>query len=81
MLVDAYVTEKIFDAIHCDCIPLYAGGGNYLEPEIINPKAIIRWDADKKFGCDPTILERAHSDSIQIILLHGRLMMIAILIL
>lgn len=61
MLVDAYVTEKIFDAIHCDCIPLYAGGGNYLEPEIINPKAIIRWDADKKFGCDPTILERAHS--------------------
>lgn len=61
MLVDAYVTEKIFDAIHCDCIPLYAGGGNYLEPEIINPKAILRWDADKKFGCNPTILERAYA--------------------
>lgn len=59
MLIDAYVTEKIFDAIHCDCIPLYAGGGNYLEPEIINQKAILRWDADKKFGCNPTVLERA----------------------
>ena len=61
MLVDAYVTEKIFDAIHCDCIPLYAGGGNYLEPEIINPKAILRWDADKKFGCNQTVLERAYA--------------------
>ena len=58
---DGYVTEKIFDAIHCDCIPLYAGGGNYLEPEIINPKAILRWDADKKFGCNQTVLERAYA--------------------
>ena len=61
MLVDGYVTEKIFDAIHCDCIPLYAGGGNYLEPKLINQKAIIKWDADKKFGCNPTILEKAYS--------------------
>ena len=41
MLVDAYVTEKIFDAFICDSIPLYAGGGDYLEPKLINPKAII----------------------------------------
>ncbi len=40
---DAYVTEKIFDGIKCDCIPLYAGGGNYLEPNVINPNAILRW--------------------------------------
>lgn len=60
MLVDAYVTEKIFDAFGSDCIPLYAGGGNYLEPKVVNPKAIIRWDGDKKFGCDPTVLEKAY---------------------
>ena len=60
MIVDAYVTEKIFDAFQSDCIPLYAGGGNYMEPEVINPKAIVRWDADKKFGCKPDLLEKAH---------------------
>ena len=60
MLVDAYVTEKIFDAFYCDSIPLYAGGGDYLEPKLINPKAIIRWDAEKKFGCNPELLEKVH---------------------
>lgn len=49
---DAYVTEKIFDAISCDCIPLYAGGGNYLEPEVINQKAIIRWYEDEDINSD-----------------------------
>lgn len=43
---DAYVTEKIFESIRSNCVPLYAGGGNYLEPEVINPKAIIRWSDD-----------------------------------
>lgn len=60
MLVDAYVTEKIFSAISCDCIPLYAGGGDYLEPKILNPKAIIRWDAEKEYGCDPNVLKNVH---------------------
>ena len=59
-LADAYVTEKLFDAFLCDSIPLYAGGGNYLEPKVINPKAIIRWDADKKWGCDPNVLKNVH---------------------
>ena len=46
IISEAYVTEKIFDAIHCDCIPLYAGAGDYLEPKVINSNAIIRWDGD-----------------------------------
>ena len=58
-LSEGYVTEKIFDAFECDCIPLYAGGENYLEPKIINPKSIIRWDADKEYGCDPNLLKKA----------------------
>ena len=60
MLVDDYVTEKIFDAFFSDCIPLYAGGGNYLEPKVINPKAIVRWDGEKRFGCNPNLLKKAH---------------------
>ena len=47
VLDDAYVTEKIFDSIKCNCIPLYAGGGNYLEPEVINNKAVLTWDFEK----------------------------------
>lgn len=43
---DAYVTEKIFQSIMSNCIPLYAGGGNYLEPNILNDKAILRWNLE-----------------------------------
>lgn len=60
LLDNAYITEKIFDAISCDCIPLYAGGGNYLEPEVLNPKAIIRWDAEEQYGYDPDLEEKAY---------------------
>ncbi|MCR5026158.1 MAG: hypothetical protein K6A34_01770 [Methanobrevibacter sp.] len=55
LLVNAYVTEKIFHSIDSDCIPLYAGGGNYLEPELLNPKAIIRWDGEEKWGKNPNL--------------------------
>ena len=58
LLVDAYVSEKIFDAIASDCIPLYAGGGNYLEPKIINQKAIIRWDGEREYNCNPETYEK-----------------------
>ena len=58
--VDAYVTEKIFDAFHSDCIPLFLGGGNYLEPKVINPKTVIRWYGDKTWGCDPNLLKNVH---------------------
>lgn len=46
-MADGYVTEKIFDGIRCGCIPLYAGGGNYLEPEVLNHNAILRWFIDE----------------------------------
>ena len=44
---DGYVTEKIFDAIKSDCIPLYAGGGNPIEKDVLNEKAILRWVPEK----------------------------------
>lgn len=43
----AYVTEKIFDSINSDCIPLYLGGKDYMEPEVLNKDAILVWDFDK----------------------------------
>lgn len=60
IITDAYVTEKIFDAISCDCIPLYMGGGSYLEPEVINPKAVIRWDATPHVTCDAEMERRGY---------------------
>ena len=55
-LIDTgYVTEKIFDSINSDCIPLYAGGGNYLEPEVLNQKAILRWYNDENIDNSDTI--------------------------
>lgn len=41
-----YCTEKIFDALRCGCIPIYAGCLNNPEPEIINKDFVIFWDLD-----------------------------------
>ncbi len=60
LLDDGYVTEKIFDALNCDCIPLYAGGGNYLEPKVLNPKAILRWTGDRECGFNPDLKKNAY---------------------
>lgn len=47
LVSEGYVTEKIFDAIKSDCIPLYIGGGETIEPHVLNEKAILRWEVDK----------------------------------
>lgn len=41
-----YVTEKLFDAFICGCIPLYYGSFNNPEPGLINRDAVIFWNAD-----------------------------------
>lgn len=41
-----YVTEKIFDALLSDCIPIYWGGDRPPEPEVINSNALILFDPD-----------------------------------
>lgn len=38
-----YVTEKLFDAFICGCIPLYYGSFNNPEPNVINKDAVIFW--------------------------------------
>ena len=39
-----YVTEKLFDAFMCGCVPLYYGANNDPEPGLINKDAVIFWD-------------------------------------
>lgn len=41
-----YVTEKIFQAIDAGCIPLYWGGDNSPECNILNKDAILFWNED-----------------------------------
>lgn len=41
-----YVTEKLFDAFICGCIPLYYGSFNNPEPGLINRDSVIFWNAD-----------------------------------
>lgn len=41
-----YVTEKIFEAIQADCVPIYWGNEGYPEPDILNPKAIVYLDVE-----------------------------------
>ena len=60
---DAYVTEKIFDAARSDCIPIYAGGGDYLEPEVINKNAVLLWDLS---GCDKNELIDDNRDTLEL---------------
>ena len=36
-----YVTEKLFEAIYAGCVPIYNGGDNYPEPDVLNQEAII----------------------------------------
>lgn len=41
-----YVTEKLFDAFICDCIPIYYGSNNDPEPGMINKDTVIFWYKD-----------------------------------
>ena len=41
-----YVTEKLFQAVDAGCIPVYWGGLNDPEPEVLNPEAIVFWNPE-----------------------------------
>lgn len=43
---EGYITEKVFDSISAGCIPIY--WGEYLEPGILNPEAILRYEKGKE---------------------------------
>lgn len=42
-----YVTEKLFEAIKCNTVPVYWGSNNRPEPEILNHDAIIFYEKGK----------------------------------
>lgn len=58
-----YCTEKIFDALRCGCIPIYAGCLNNPEPEIINKDFVIFWDLDGDNTEQLKLVKRLNSDN------------------
>lgn len=46
--VKGYVTEKIYDAFRAGTIPLYSGGGDLPDPELINQKAFVKYTGNNK---------------------------------
>ncbi|MBK1438649.1 hypothetical protein JHJ32_01490 [Parapedobacter sp. ISTM3] len=45
-----YVTEKIFQAIQADTVPIYWGSDNNPEPEVLNPDAILFYNGRGSVG-------------------------------
>lgn len=45
-LGEGYITEKVFESIAAGCIPIYYGA--YLEPDILNPEAILLYEEGKE---------------------------------
>ena len=52
-----YVTEKIFQAIDAGCIPVYWGGDNSPECNILNKDAILFWNEDDNTELIKTVKE------------------------
>ena len=52
-----YVTEKIFQAIDAGCIPIYWGGDNNPEYNILNKDAIMFWNEDDNTELIKTIMK------------------------
>ncbi len=58
-----YVTEKLFHAFICGCIPIYHGALNDPEPHVINRDSVILWnfDADNTQNIE-TVSRLAHDE-------------------
>ena len=41
-----YVTEKLMEAFASGTIPIYLGSTGYLEPDVVNPEAVLVWNLD-----------------------------------
>lgn len=39
-----YVTEKLIEAFAAGTIPIYLGSTGYLEPDVVNPDAVLLWN-------------------------------------
>lgn len=57
-----YVTEKLFDAFICGCIPLYYGSFNNPEPGLINRDAVIFWNADGNNNKNIKLIEELNTN-------------------
>lgn len=58
-----YVTEKLFQSFDAGCIPIYNGGGEYLEPEVINRNAILYYTTDDEESLKKRVDELYHDEN------------------
>jgi hypothetical protein len=54
---EGYVTEKIFNAMLCGCIPIYNGWSKDPEPGVINKDRILWWDKNDENQNNNTLNE------------------------
>jgi glycosyltransferase involved in cell wall biosynthesis len=47
IIIQGYVTEKIFQSLYSGCIPIYSGWSKNPEPDIINPNIILWYDENE----------------------------------
>lgn len=59
---EGYVTEKLFEAIHSGCIPIYHGSNNNPEPNVLNQDAIIFVEMGKENKSAITLVSELNSD-------------------
>lgn len=56
-----YVTEKLFDAFICGCVPLYYGADNNPEPGIVNREAVVFWNKDGDNSANLELIKRLNT--------------------
>lgn len=59
---EGYVTEKLFEAIHAGCIPIYHGSDNKPEPDILNQDAIIFIEMGKDNTAASKLISELNAD-------------------
>lgn len=57
-----YVTEKVFEAIHAGCIPIYSGSENKPEPNVLNQNAILFINLSKNNEDQTKLIQELNSD-------------------
>jgi hypothetical protein len=59
---EGYVTEKLFEAIRSNTIPVYWGSNNNPEPEVLNKSAILFYEGPGSLPCLNRQIEELHNN-------------------
>jgi hypothetical protein len=59
---EGYVTEKVFEAIRCNTIPVYWGSNNNPEPDVLNKDAILFYNGPESLPALQKTVEELHNN-------------------